>query len=274
MTRSFGLGVLIAFVSCTANSTPIVGGTPFFTAVRAQIELANCSSEMDPACVVQTNLGVDLAEAGVETSAYSIVRADLGVNGAFASVSVAHDREAYAESIWSDAFVVHGGTGQSTAQITVRTDGSVDGLGRPGGPGSNAFYALFVNAAPMTCNFDDVSCTGQMAIPLTEPLSGVQYLQANIEFTYDKPFYLASYLGAEVVGGQTGMADFFHSAHLGITAPVGAVLTTASGHVYPTASAVPEPQAVLLFPVGILLAWRAGSRHTPSRPSSPTSSAH
>lgn len=152
---------------------------------------------------------------------------------------------------------MHGGQGQATAQITVRVEGSLNGLGQPGGPGPNAFYTLFVSDAPITCNFDEIYCSGRVAIPLTEPLSGTRDLHANIAFTYDQPFYLASYLGAEVVGGDTGVADFFHSAHFGISAPGGASLTTYSGTQYPTASSVPEPQSTLMFVTGAFFAWRA-----------------
>ncbi|MBA4109368.1 MAG: hypothetical protein C0487_07235 [Leptothrix sp. (in: Bacteria)] len=260
MNKSFGLGVVIALAACSANAAQIVGGTPSFTAVRAQIESAGCSIELDPSCLVQTSLGTSLVEAGSEPRAYGKVRAGFGVNGAYASVSLAQDREAYAESIWSDAFVVHGGSGQATAQITVRLEGALDGLGEPGGPGSNSFYTLFASDSAITCDFDEIACTGNAAIPLIESLSGVQYLSASIEFTYDKPFYLASYLGAEVVGGQTGVADFFNSAHFGISAPVGSTLATGSGTLYEPASSVPEPQSVLMFATGMLVAWRARSK--------------
>jgi len=211
VNKCFGFGAAIAFAACSASAapSPIVGGTASFTAVRAQIEAAfDCDSEFDLLCpVVQTSLGANLEEAGFELRAYSIGRAGFGVNGAYASVAIAQDREAYAESIWSEAFVVHGGNGQSSAQITVRIDGSLDGRGRPGGPGSNSFYTLFVSDAPITCDFDALDCTGHTVIPLIEALSGTSYLHADIEFTYDKPFYLASYLGAEVVGGSTGVVD-------------------------------------------------------------------
>ncbi|CAH0352515.1 hypothetical protein [Aquabacterium sp. CECT 9606] len=260
MNKSFGLGIVIALAACSANAAQIVGGTPSFTAVRAQIETAGCPIELDPSCLVQATLGGSLQEAGSEPRAYSQVRAGFGVNGAYASVNQAQDREAYAESIWSDAFVVHGGSGQATAQITVRLEGTLDGLGQPGGPGSNSFYTLFVSDKPISCDFDELDCTGNAAIPLTESLSGVQYLSASIEFTYDKPFYLASYLGAEVVGGQTGVADFFHSAHFGISAPIDATLTTDSGTRYQAASSVPEPQSVVMFAMGMLVAWRTGSK--------------
>lgn len=241
----------------SALAAPIVGGASSFTAVRAQIELAGCDTEKSPSCVVQTNLAPSLAEAGAETGAYATARAGFGVNGAYASVSDAQtDQEAYAESIWGDAFTVHGGVGTATAHITVRVDGALDGLGQPGGPGSNAFYGFFISDAPITCNVDEIVCTGSAAIPLTEPLSGTRYLQAEIQFTYDKPFYLASYLGAEVVGGQAGVADFFHSAHLSISAPAGASMTTGSGALYPSASAVPEPQAMLMFVAGVGCALR------------------
>ncbi len=253
------LAVLAAFSASPGLAQLVVGGTSFFTATRAQIEAASTSSVQcgqpgDPFNVCQTVLGATFSEAGSQSGAYGKARANFGVNGAYASVLTGQtDREAYGESIWSDAFVVRGGSGAATLQIVVRVDGVLDGQGRPGGPGSNASYRLFVSDAPITCDFDEASCTGLAAIPRTEPLSGTQYLKADIAFTYDKPFYLASYLGAEVIGGQAGVADFFHSAYLGISAPEGASLFADSGVSYAAASAVPEPASGWLVLAGGLV---------------------
>ena len=142
-----------------------MGGVPSFTAVRAQIERAGCVA--DPDCVLQTASGATLIEAGNREGAYGIATAAPGVNGALASVAVAQGQEAYAESIWSDGFIVSGGTGMAEADITVRIDGVLGGLGQPGGPGPNAFYALFVSDTPVVCDFDALDCSGRAAIPLT-----------------------------------------------------------------------------------------------------------
>jgi hypothetical protein len=218
--------LILAIAACSAHASPVVGGTPSFTAVRTQLELAGCPAESDPACVVGTGPGASFTEIGSPSGAY-------------------------AESIWADAFVIRGGTGSATVHVSVRVDGWLDGAGQPGGPGSNAFYALFIGDAPMFCEFDALSCGGRLAIPLTEPLSGTQVLGADIPFTYDQPFYVASYLGAEVVGGAAGVADFFHSAHFGISAPTGATLTAESGTLYPAVVSVPEPAAVWLLLLGL-----------------------
>jgi hypothetical protein len=244
--------LILAIAACSAHASPVVGGTPSFTAVRTQLELAGCPAESDPACVVGTGPGASFTEIGSPSGAYAEARAGLGVNGAYASVDSSRlDLEAYAESIWADAFVIRGGTGSATVHVSVRVDGWLDGAGQPGGPGSNAFYALFIGDAPMFCEFDALSCGGRLAIPLTEPLSGTQVLGADIPFTYDQPFYVASYLGAEVVGGAAGVADFFHSAHFGISAPTGATLTAESGTLYPAVVSVPEPAAVWLLLLGL-----------------------
>lgn len=254
----------MALVASPGMAADIVGGVPSFIATRARIEPA---PDVDPTIcgpfwVCQNVVGTGFAEAGTTSGAYAKVRADFGVNGAFASVSAAQtDREAYAESIWSDGFVVHGGSGSSTLSITVRVDGTLDGGGRPGGPGSNAFYGLFVSSSPITCDFDEIFCTGDHAIALTEPLAATSYLHASIAFTYDQPFYLASYLGAEVVGGATGVADFYHSAHIGLSTPEGASLTSASGTVYRPISAVPEPTSLLMSLTGALLIGGRVARH-------------
>ena len=244
----------IALVPCFAIAD--VGGTPSFTAVRAQIENAGCDG-----CVVETVLDSSFAKAGLQPGAYAKARADFGDNGGYASVSPdGTEHAAFAESIWSDAFVVQGGSGQSAVDIRVRISGSLEGAVQAEGPGSNGFYTLFISAAPMSCNFDDVLCTGTIAIPLTVEISGTRYLQASVPFTYDKPFYLASYLGAEVWGGATGVADFFHSARFGISAPDGASLVTDSGTLYPAASSVPEPQSILMFLVGALFCIARGAQ--------------
>lgn len=251
MMKSLWVGAAVCLALGSAAAAEVVGGAPAFTAVRAQLERVGCDPFVEDDCVVQTRLntafGTVLAEAGDPSRAYSLTRSSFGTQGAFASVDQANDLEAYAESIWADAFVVSGGVGQSIAQVTVLIDGMLDGRGQPGGPGSNAFFALFASDSPLTCDFDEIACTGGKAIPLTEPLSGSRHLSATIAFTYDKPFYLASYLGAEVVGGETGRADFFHSAHLGITAADHAVISTASGTAYLAAAAVPEPTSLALF---------------------------
>lgn len=252
-------GLIVATFASSAMADAIVGGVPSFIATRAQIEMVEtggplCGDPGDPYHVCVTSLGTAFSEAGSLLGAYGKAGSDFGVNRAYASVSALQiNHEAYAESIWSDAFVVHGGSGASTLQISVRVDGALDGRGRPGGPGSNAFYTLFVSDAPITCDFDALTCSGAVAIPLSEALSGTRFFQADIAFTYDKPFYIASYLGAEVVGGSTGVADFFHSAHLGISAPEGASLMAASGANYPTVSAVPEPGAITMALTGALL---------------------
>jgi hypothetical protein len=241
--------LILALAACAAHAGPVVGGAPSFTAVRTQLELTGCA-----ACAVSTVVGSSFGELGSPSGAYGKARAALGVNGAYASVDPSRiDLEAYAESIWADGFVILGGTGSSTVHVSVRVDGSLDGAGQPGGPGSNAFYGLFISDAPMFCDFDALSCgAGTMAIPLTEPLSGTQYLSADIAFTYGQPFYVASYLGAEVVGGMAGVADFFHSAHFGISAPTGATLAAESGTLYPDVVSIPEPATAWLLLLGVL----------------------
>jgi hypothetical protein len=257
---SIPAGLVLACSAAVSHAEAIVGGEASFVATRAQLERADdapchpLANDASPVCL--SAISDSHAAAGDPAGAYAEVRAAYGDSGAYASVSASQvDLEAYAESIWADAFVVSGGTGAGTLHLNVRVDGTVDGAGQPGGPGSNAFYVLFASDAPITCDFDEVDCTGTRAIALTEPLSGTRFLQADIVFTYDVPFYLASYLGAEVVGGLAGVADFFHSAHLGIGAPAGATLTTTSGTVYP--STVPEPAALAMVLAGALLAWGA-----------------
>ena len=163
-----------------------------------------------------------------------------------------------------DGFNIAGNVGTGNLNISVLVNGTLDGAGRPGGPGSNAFYQLYVSDSPISCDFDNLSCTGNSLIPLTEAISGSRLFTARLPFTYGQTFYLASYLGAEVLGN--GFSNFYGSAHFGATAPGNASVAGGSGVTYALASSVPEPTtAVLLFAglaaLGVLRrrgSWSAG----------------
>jgi len=212
-----------------------------YTAVRAQIDL----DEPPIVQVVELSGGTPFAEFGPVPDIRAQARASFGNNGAYAIANhQSANLGAYAESIWVDAFTITGGVGTGTLDINVLVNGAMDGAGQPGGPGSNAFYQLFVSNAPISCNFDDMACTGTHLIPLTESLNGSHLFSTQLSFNYGETFYLASYLGAEVLGN--GFSNFYGSAHFGATGPGGASITGSSGVTYALASNVPEPPAPAL----------------------------
>ena len=214
-----------------------------FTAVRAQIEMGYP--------VIETMSAETFAQAGEASSVYAKARAGFGNNGAFAiATNNSLGLEAFGESIWMDGFNVTGGIGSAEIQINVLVSGTLDGRGTPGGSGSNSYYVLFTSGSPMSCNFDDVSCTGAVAIS-SEAVNGSRLFTASIPFTYGQTFYIASYLGAEV-RYIDGYADFYGSARFGATAPNGVPLIGSSGTNYVLASSVPEPSTLMLSTGGLL----------------------
>lgn len=238
--KASALGIALA-----AAASPALAQS-HYTAVRAQIDL----DEVPNVKVIDVQEDIDFAQVGAADDIYAKARASFGNNGAYA---VAHHQAAnlgaYAESIWVDSFTITGGVGTGTLDINVWVSGQMDGAGQPGGPGSNSFYQLFVSNAPITCDFDAMGCTGTHLIPLVEGINGSRLLNAQLSFTYGETFYLASYLGAEVLGD--GFSNFYGSAHFGATAPDGAAITGSSGLTYALAANVPEPAGVALVFAGL-----------------------
>ena len=219
---------------------------PHFTAVRAQIDTCGLGA----ACVIETKTDPSFAEAGSIKNIYAKARASFGNNGGFATASNQPAYlGAYAESIWMDGFNIAGNVGTGYLNISVLVSGTLDGNGKPGGPGSNSYYGLYVSDSPISCDFDAVFCTGTSLIPLTEPISGSRIFTNQLPFTYGEPFYVASYLGAEVIGN--GFADFYGSAKFGATAPGNVPVVGNSGVTYSLASSVPEPTTAILLFVGL-----------------------
>ena len=245
-------------VALTAIASPALAQSSY-TANRAQIDV----DEVPDVKVVDVKTDPDFAQVGSMSDIYAKARASFGNNGAYAVADhQPANLGAYAESIWVDAFTVTGGSGPGTLDIGVWVNGTMDGAGQPGGPGSNAFYQLYVSNAPISCDFDALACTGTHLIPLTEGLNGSRLFTAQLAFNPGETFYLASYLGAEVLGN--GFSDFYGSAHFGITAPDGSAITGGSGVAYALASSVPEPAAFALAFSGLAalvgLARRKGTR--------------
>lgn len=228
---------------------------PAFTLVRAQTEIAGPEEQ---GAVVEQNHGEEFASAG-ESGWYAKARAGFGNSGAYAVTDgVDPNRWAFGETWWADSFTVAAGAGSGELTIAVSVSGVLAGEGR-------ANYALYVSQQPfryevlkawLDCRPQRQDCipfppaNSEALIPMTLPASGQTVLTAKLAFNYDRPVYIASYFGVETWG--VGSADFYGSAHFGVTAPTGAVLSTASGTLYPLASAVPEPHAVLLTGLGLV----------------------
>jgi hypothetical protein len=214
----------------------------------------------DGTSVVSSATDPVFVERGMVSGAYGKARADFGSNG-FAAQSGAAGL-----SLWSDGFVVNGGTGSGQITVSVLIDGVV--LGST----PDMSYSLFLSSNP----FDAQSILDALAIDDQDPQvpdsstvlhteifhSGFHpegaislTLRGIIPFTYGQTFYLASLFGGDV--GLTGHSeDFFSSADFGITAPGGSTLVTQSHTVY--ASAVPEPGMLALVALAVLcvLFWR------------------
>lgn len=230
--------------------------------------------------------GVNFAEAGQSPGLYAKGRAYFGELGGYAiATSQPFDYGAFAEVSWSDAFTIIGGSGSGLLDIAVKVDGSFSGAN------TNVQYHLFISNSPITrgSNDDGSGLLGyqdgsnqtppdgstevirgygvgadtlatlspeELALVAANPLnSGSNLYSVQVPFTYGVPLYIASYLSVEALG--TGVADFYGTAHFGVSAPQGSVITTGSETVYQTANAVvPLPAAGWLF-VGGLLGLRA-----------------
>lgn len=252
---------ILAFTSGAAHAEFVP-----FTAVEVTTDKVILRVGDDDVIVETYERAVDasFAQVGNASSLFAKGRASFGETGSYAMARVTDPTVgAYAETSWSDAFTILGGAGAGTLKVNVRLEGSFEGTGTPGGPGPNSIYALFASDTPITLgseatgegllgflnNGDTPPDGSHYVIGLHEAFSGTQVFTAEIPFIYGQTFYLASYLGAEVLG--EGAADFYGSSHFGATAPGGSVIQGWSGTTYLLASAVPEPIGVALLLAGV-----------------------
>lgn len=211
----------------------------------------------DGTSVESSTIGPVFVERGALPGAYGKARADFGATG-FAALSGAGT-----VSMWSDGFIVIGGTGEGTIAVSVQIDGHVVGA-QP-----DMSYTLFVSDDPFDAEtilesllIDDQNpqVPGASVVLHAENFHGGPHSQGGLNitllgrvpFTYGQPFYLANLFGGDVCSGPNcagSSEDFFGSADFGISAPSGASLTTLSHTVY--AAAVPEPGMLALFGFGL-----------------------
>ncbi len=235
---------------------------------------------------VQNGTGV-AAAATVNGSARA--QSDYGVNrveaASFAPVDIGSLRQtsiggpfADAFSVWADRFLVQGGTGVGTLSVSAIVSGQFGT--QPGGVG---FYNLMVvdsgdaaaDANTVAAILRDesgpntLSAVSVLTLAQEVPAPGFgtgaeallpgaafgRVLAGQVTFTYGRPFYLISVLGASA--NDFGSLSAFNSAHFGITVPTGAAIVSDAGVSY--AAAVPEPATALMALAACLglAGWRS-----------------
>jgi hypothetical protein len=284
------------------RATIALGATLAATAATASVEVGPSSPFVASVGGVWTGVGAPIiaevpvsdaigpvfVEFGDHETAYGKFRAAFGSNGFAVDGVGGVDREVDGGSLWSDGFTITGGTGSGLLTVSAHVSGTVTGFGQMN-------FALFVSDQPY--NFDTLLSTinanksGFWALALPDstrvlytavangcstaihnrecghaPLEDVSgpidlTLTAEVPFTYGQPLYVVSgFSGGVLTPG--GSASFLDSADFGITAPAGAVVSSASGNFY--AAAVPEPSVALLLAIG-LSAGAALGLHRPAR---------
>jgi len=226
--------------------------------------------------------------AGTPPAGYATARTDFGSNG-FAVQTVANSLGAGAGSIWSDGVVVGGGSGAGVLTVSAQIVGSISGQ-------ADLTYALFAStvafdAQAIVAYFDQhdfdpqlpnaarllyTQIAGGCGTPTASAACGHGLLEnvtgpvnltlvQSVQFTYGATYYLASVFGGDVSdAGPGGSASFLNSATVGITYPLNAVPTYASGvpaNFYP--QAVPEPGNWLLLGAGLAFLGVAARRLKP-----------
>jgi hypothetical protein len=198
-------------------------------------------------------------------------RASFGSNGVALPSGLSPNGWGYAFSAWSDGFVVNGGSGTGILNFSVQLHGTLFD--------EDAVFALIMSDNPdafSPASIAEDAFNGFTNIPGTAPVLLVEVAETqeatpgpgvysfplgsvdetfnvNVPFTYGQTFYLASVLDI------TAQGDFYNSANFGITAPVGASITSLSGTSYP-AAAVPEPETYAMLLAGLGLVGFAARR--------------
>ena len=255
---SLGLALTLFAIASSTAATPV---TPF-NYVSVDIF---AGGPTDGTSVMSSATAPVFVERGIAPGPYGKARTEFG------SIGFAIQNGTAAGGMWSDGFLVLGGTGSGVVNVSVQIDGTV------AGPHHDMSYTLFSSNNPFdaqaildSLEIDDQNPQVPGANPVlhtelfhggfnpTGPLDVT--LVGSIPFTYGQSFYLASVFGGDV--GCAGCSeDFFNSADFGISVPAGATLVTQSQTVY--AAAVPEPTTLALLAaaaIGVLLSRRRVAR--------------
>jgi hypothetical protein len=261
----------ITWLSCVLAGFAVVPTGAYadftpFTLVRVQLD----EEDLVTGAYTEFEKEVSSNFAQVGASPYlAKARASFGETGSYGvAAGQPPGYHAHAESSWSDAFTIVGGTGTGILNVSVKVEGSLSGSGVAGVSGPVSGYWLFASDTPITSDgvldfLDDnlASPDGSETVigELFEgSFPGSNVFSAEIPFTYGTTFYLASHLLAETLGN--GSADFYGSSHFGVTAPNGSTVTGASGTTYALAAAVPEAETYALMLAGLGLVGFAARR--------------
>ena len=177
---------------------------------------------------------------------------------------------AFAQSIWTDTFVIEGGTGVGTATVSVALHGHAESRYGANGTiwydaepsfqtfGTSGFgsaqYRLNISYDDLPPGLDEefpapISWNQSFSSPLPAFVVGdipTEILTGSFVFEYGVPFGLSSFL--TLFGDNQINIDFDHTATLSLfDLPEGASLTSGSGHNYP----VPEPATWVLMVIGM-----------------------
>jgi len=261
----------ITWLSCVLAGFAVVPTGAYadftpFTLVRVQLD----EEDLVTGAYTEFEKEVSSNFAQVGASPYlAKARASFGETGSYGvAAGQPPGYHAHAESSWSDAFTIVGGTGTGILNVSVKVEGSLSGSGVAGVSGPVSGYWLFASDTPITSDgvldfLDDnlASPDGSETVigeVFEGSFSGSNVFSAEIPFTYGTTFYLASHLLAETLGN--GSADFYGSSHFGVTAPNGSTVTGASGTTYALAAAVPEAETYALMLAGLGLVGFAARR--------------
>ena len=191
---SNGLPSLAAWAlsAALAVPTPAEAGS---TSVRAQIDI----NEVPDVLVLASKTAASFAEVGTLGDLYAKARVSYGNNGAYAMASQLPARfGAYAESIWMDGFTIDGPGG--TGLLEVHVHGTLDDLGAPGSHGPKCLLPTVRERHTHELRLRRSVMQWQPRNPDGGGHQRLTDADGRLPFTYSKTFYLASFLGAEVLG--------------------------------------------------------------------------
>jgi hypothetical protein len=251
---------LASTLFCTSHAFAVVAApaVPFTYAAYGYWE-TDVETDVDTAVLLGEAQGAGGTAIMVSGALGEKSRAAFGANGVALPSS-----GGYAVSVWSDGFVVNGGSGVGTLNLSIQLHGTLIAE-------ADVVYALLKsddsNAFSPAAIIADAGA-GYINLPGTTPVllvevddtpdypvnpgtvfslpSGFvnQVFNVSVSFTYGQTFYLASVLD---IGGY---GDFYNSADFGITAPDGTSITSLSGTLYP-AAAVPEAETYAMMLAGL-----------------------